>query len=118
MGWVEDIWDRIAALWNARIPGVLAAMETVTETIERVKARILKEEYPDAPANIRDFIIALTTGEIAVSSLSRHIGGIIDFPEIEGITKAPYICPFDGQTFTTDTEFLKHLMSHLTVVWT
>lgn len=117
MGWVEDIWDRIATLWNARIPGVLAAIDTITESVERVKARVLKEEYPAAPQNIRDFIIALTTGELAVSGLTRVLEEIITIPETPGITAPPYVCPFDGQTFTDQDEYFKHIMGHLTALW-
>jgi len=117
MGWVEDIWDRIAALWNARIPGVIAAIETVTESIERVKARILKEEYPAAPENIRDFIIALTTGELTIASFVRVLEKIIHIPETPGITAPPYICPFDGLEFTDRDEYFKHIMGHLTTMW-
>jgi len=117
MGWVEDIWDRIAALWNARIPGVIAAIETITESVEKVKARIFKEEYPDAPTNIRDFILALTTGGATLTGLVKVLEELTTIPETPGITAAPFICPFDGQTFTDSDEYFTHLMGHLTTIW-
>lgn len=117
MGWIETIWDRIAAMWNARMPGVMSAIEAITESVEKVKARILKEEYPEAPKNIRDFILALVTGEAAVTGLVKVLEDITTIPETPGITAPPYICPFDGLEFTDDDEYFKHLIGHLTAMW-